>query len=118
MSKSAQRSHPTNLDLNSPRGQIADALARLAPLATSIELIALFNGRATSGQIRSWRLGRNGAPQWAVDCVAQALADKATADLDRARTLSAGPANSGECGTIALHNYRRQRALEREKAPS
>ncbi len=115
MSKSAQRSHPANLDLSTARGQIADALARLAPLASSTELVALFGGRATDAQIRGWRLGRNAAPQWAVDCVALALADKAAADLERAQGLSAGPGNGGKAGTITLHNYRRQRALEKER---
>lgn len=116
MIKHAPQRHPANLDLNSPRGQIADAIHRLAPLATSVELVALFNGRATPGAIRSWRLGRNGAPQWAVDCVARALAAKAAADLERAQQLSAGPGLTGKAGAIALHNWRRQRALERERA--
>lgn len=108
--------HPEKLVSKLARERLSAALHRIAPGESSGKLVRLFAGRATPAQIRSWRLARRGAPQWAIDCLANALRERAQVDLDTAAQLLPGLGQSHTIGRDALHNYRRKRALEREKA--
>lgn len=82
------------------------------------ELLDLFGRRASYEQIRNWRRGLCAAPQWAVDILAAELVRQGERAIQCAAERQHGPGKGGEAGTIALHNYRRQRALEKERAGS
>ena len=58
----------------SPAHQEIDAAIRLlVPPRNRPALVALFDGRAHWQTSRSWRSGRRGAPQWALDMLVQRL---------------------------------------------
>lgn len=74
----------------------------------------LGNGVSWS-MVRGWRRGLAKPPQWVVDKLGAILRAQAAELAEIACSGRAGPGKGGEAGTLALHRYRLQRALEREK---
>lgn len=110
--------HPENFALRSYPTWFARAVALLNPPQTRASLVKLFQGRATSEQIRNWRRGLCRAPQWAADMLAAEIERQAAQALHVAAQREYGPGHGGIAGAAHWRRYRQQRALEREKAPS
>lgn len=107
--------HPEKSQSNRAPEWFPLAVASLQPAVTTPELVRLLDSRAPYETVKSWRQGKRGAPQWAVDRLAAIVEAQARDKLAIAAQARPGVGSSGKWGTAALHNWRRQRALERER---
>lgn len=114
--ENGQPKHPSESHFNREPEWFPIAVASLQPAVTTPELVRLLGSRAPYETVKGWRRGLRGAPQWACDRLATILKAQARAKLELAAQARPGIGSSGKWGTLALHNYRRQRALEKEKA--
>lgn len=118
MSQSALQRVPEKTRFKSDTPWFPIGASVLDPRLNTVELTRAIGEPATYQAVKQWRLGLRGAPQWAVDKLAAIVREQALAKLAIANNARPGARDGTKAGTIALHKYRLQCALEKERAPN